>query len=222
VRAGVKLAETLGRPASLAQLYLLRRELALPDERRALHPLPAGSDPWCGLPGDVLAELDGAGRELDAVNQVSQLELTAYLRHMLLRDSDVFSMVHGLELRVPLLDHVLVEQSAGLPGAWKRPDPRPKPLLLDAVGRRMPASAVQAPKRGFTFPWPAWLRGPLQGLVRERLENRTVWERLGFAPETPPAMLRRFLRGDPRVPGLLLLALTVLADFAERHGLCSL
>ena len=46
----------------------------------------------------------------------------------LLRDSDVMSMAHGLELRVPLIDHQLADKLLALPGAWKLDSDMPKPL----------------------------------------------------------------------------------------------
>jgi asparagine synthase (glutamine-hydrolysing) len=218
-RGGAKAAEMLTRAASPSQMYLLRRELFLPRDRRALHPLPPESDPFAGVPRVMLSELRHQSRGLDPFNQVSLFEMGSYLRHMLLRDADVFSMVHGLELRVPLLDHRLVEQTAALPGACKRADPRPKPLLLDAVGKRLPSLVFQQPKRGFTFPWASWLRGPLRARTAQALTNADVWKELGLHPSAPLRLWHRFENQDPRVSALQLLALVVLADFAVRHGL---
>ncbi len=58
-------------------------------------------------------------RELDPINRVSYLEARCYMLNTLLRDSDVMSMAHGLELRVPLIDHSLADKLMALPGAWK-------------------------------------------------------------------------------------------------------
>jgi asparagine synthase (glutamine-hydrolysing) len=218
-RRGAKAAEMLTRQPSPLQAYLLRRELFLPAERRALHPLPWESDPFCGVPQVMLDDLLVRAQGLDLINQVSLFELEAYMRHMLLRGADVFSMAHGLELRVPLLDHRLVEQVAALPGACKRPDPRPKPLLLDAVGGRLPSLVYSRPKQGFTFPWAAWLRGPLRRRAARALENDAVWSGLGLDPAAPVRLWQRFLGKDSRVAALQVLALVVLEDFASRHGL---
>jgi asparagine synthase (glutamine-hydrolysing) len=128
-------------------------------------------------------------------------------------------MAHGLELRVPLLDHRLVEQAVQLPGACKRPDPRPKPLLLDAVGPRLPRVVHTHPKQGFTFPWAAWLRGPMQDRADRALQNREVWTTIGMNPDEPVAIWRRFLKGDRRLSPLQVLALLVLEDFTTRNGL---
>jgi asparagine synthase (glutamine-hydrolysing) len=218
-RSIAKAAEALKRKPSFLQMYFLRRELFLPGERRALHPLPEGCDPYTGMPRSFMDDLADDARGLDSVNQVSLFELSAYMRNMLLRDADVFSMAHGLELRVPLLDHRLVEQTVQMPGALKRPDPRPKPLLLDAVGSRLPQSVHRHPKQGFTFPWSAWLRGPMKERADRALQNRDVWTSLGMNPAEPLGLWQRFLRGDRRLSALQILALMVLEDFTIRHGL---
>jgi asparagine synthase (glutamine-hydrolysing) len=218
-RATAKAAELIDRPADAVHRYLLRRELFLPAERRALHPLPAGSDPSTGLPLDTLAELAAATADPDPVNQVSRLELTAYMRDMLLRDSDAFSMAAPIELRVPLLDHKLVEQVVRLPGRWKRPDPRPKPLLIDAVGPRLPEVIRRLPKKGFSFPWPAWLAGPLRAKVGAAVGDRDVWAGLGFDPAAVARVWDRFTAGDRRVAAAQPLAFVVLYDYVTRHGL---
>src|SRR5205823_7100763 len=106
-----------------------------------------------------------------------------------------------------------------LPGKYKRPDPRPKPLLIDAVGPKLPSCSYSRPKQGFAFPWQVWLRGPLRSRAAQAVANRDVWSTLGLNPQTPAKLWHRFLRGDRRVPGIQILALIVLEDFTSRHGL---
>ena len=211
-RGVAKALELLARPASTLEAYLVRRELLLPAERKALH---NGSGP--------VAEVDRAVppglSRLSGANQVSVLELSNYMRDMLLRDGDVFSMAVGLELRVPLLDHVFVEGVVRLPGGWKAPDPRPKPLLLDAVGPALPASVPERRKRGFTFPWNAWLRGPMRNRVHRALNEPDVWRALNLDPAAPERLWRRFEAGDPRVGGLQVMALWVLQEYVNRYDL---
>jgi asparagine synthase (glutamine-hydrolysing) len=76
------------------------------------------------------------------------------MRNQLLRDSDVMSMAHGLELRVPFVDKRLFETLATLP-ATQRLQPGKK-LLLQAVPE-IPEWVANQPKRGFTFPYEKWL-----------------------------------------------------------------
>lgn len=90
----------------------------------------------------------------DPLDQVSAFEMSLYMRNQLLKDSDVMSMAHGLELRVPLVDRVLFEAIAQVPAALRlQPGKR---LLLDAVPE-VPAWIAKAPKRGFLFPYQKWL-----------------------------------------------------------------
>jgi asparagine synthase (glutamine-hydrolysing) len=218
-RRGAKAAVMLDRPASPVLMYLLRRELFLRKGRRALHPLPANSDPHSGLPREIVDDLQARASGLDLINQMSLFEMGAYLRHMLLRDADVFSMRNALEVRVPLLDHKVVELAARSPGKYKRPGPRPKPLLIDAVGPRMPTWVWSRPKRGFTFPWDAWLRGPMRQRAVRAIDNRELWASLGLNWQGARRLWERFLAKDSRVGGLQVLALLTLEDFAARHGL---
>ncbi len=87
-------------------------------------------------------------------DQVSVLELTRYMRNQLLRDSDVMSMAHGLELRVPFVDRALLERVAGIPAAIRLQ--AGKRLLTQAVPE-VPAWVVNQKKRGFLFPFEQWL-----------------------------------------------------------------
>ncbi len=218
-RRGAKVAEILRRAADPIQIYMLRRELFLPSDRRALLPRPSDTDPDCGIPSNILAALSADCSNLDLPNQMSLLETTTYMRNMLLRDADVFSMAHGLEIRTPLLDHQLVEKIAGLPGSWKLPIPHSKALLTEAVGRKFPAWVLNRPKRGFTFPWDAWLRGPMRDRAAQTAQNADLWTHLGINPDAPRTQWSRFMANDRRVAALQILALIVLADFATRHNL---
>lgn len=214
----MKVEQTLGRPADLLSLYLLRRELFSPADRRALHALPHGSDPYSGLEESTLTELRRAAGEADPVDSVAAFELSGYMRDMLLRDSDVFSMVHGLEIRVPLLEPYIVEQAARARSAWRKADPRPKPLLLDAAGPRLPERSWREKKRGFTFPWAAWLRGPL----RERVEASLGADRLsdlGLEQRAARDLWRRFAAGDDSTSALQILGLLVLDSVVARDRL---
>src|SRR5256885_8854681 len=87
-------------------------------------------------------------------DEVSRLEIERYMRNQLLRDSDVMSMAWGLELRVPYVDHKLVEAVTAIPAA-QRLQPG-KQLLLQAVPE-IPEWVANQPKRGFVFPFDRWM-----------------------------------------------------------------
>lgn len=216
-RALHKTSEALARPADLVALYFLRRELFSPAERRALQPLPAWSDPHSGIDIDVLDALRASHSERDPLDRIAFLEFSSYMRHMLLRDADVFGMANQLEIRVPLLEHYAVAQAARARSDWRRRNPRPKPLLLDAAGP-LPERVWKQKKRGFTFPWATWLRGPLERSMRENLAGGS-WEDAGIDAGAVAATERAFASGDGRTSALQVLALVVLGAYVRRHRL---
>jgi asparagine synthase (glutamine-hydrolysing) len=106
----------------------------------------------------------------DAVWLMTTLELQHYMKDTLLRDADVMSMAHALEVRVPLVDHVLVETVLPIAGELKLNDRqgRNKGLLVDSAPP-LPAPTSRRPKMGFALPFDVWFRGPLRGWVEEIL-----------------------------------------------------
>jgi asparagine synthase (glutamine-hydrolysing) len=121
--------------------------------------------PTESMPLDYPVELPGD------MARISWAELTGYMRRMLLRDADQMSMAVSLELRVPFLDHELVEYVLGLPAAEKKRYPGPKGLLVEACRDLLPPSVYQRPKSGFVLPMRDWMLGPLAGFVTQGLRE---------------------------------------------------
>jgi hypothetical protein len=93
--------------------------------------------------------------------QVSALELQGFLTPQLLRDSDVFTMRRGIELRTPFVDHQLL-QSVVTMGVWSRSGRESyKTSLWKQLNGFLPAYLASQPKRGFTIPVAEWLRKAL-------------------------------------------------------------
>jgi asparagine synthase (glutamine-hydrolysing) len=113
------------------------------------------------------------------LNEVSRLEITSYMRNQLLRDSDVMSMAHGLELRVPLVDRVLLERVLQMP-----PQERCLPgkaALIQAVPE-IPKWVLEQRKRGFTFPYQRWLESDWSESLKQSdpllpMKNPTWYQR---------------------------------------------
>jgi asparagine synthase (glutamine-hydrolysing) len=165
-----KVADALRRPASPASAYLACRGLFSPREVRAL----VAPDLWEAARGafdpvDHVAERAGGMAQCpNAFSWVSRAELGVYTRDQLLRDTDIMSMAHSLEVRVPLLDDRLVETVLRLPDASKQDGVVPKHLLVEAMGDRLPhVIRSRRSKQGFVFPFGAWLHGPLTELCRD-------------------------------------------------------
>lgn len=109
----------------------------------------------------------------DAVNQASALDLGGYLSNTLLRDTDSMSMAHSLEVRVPLIDHRLVEFMLRVPGNLKIRANEPKRLLVNAVAD-LPHDIVHRPKRGFELPFKHWLSGDLRAEVEAEFQSDSL------------------------------------------------
>jgi len=151
-----KVAVLIEGDSSIPHPYALARTLFMP---RQLRQLSLASDVMSvDLANAPLANIVNWAARFDPVNRTSYLELRHYMGNTLLRDSDFMSMAHGLELRVPFVDHKLVEFLFRIPGAFKVKRGLPKWLLIEAVQGRLPQQVVHRPKRGFTFPFELWLK----------------------------------------------------------------
>jgi asparagine synthase (glutamine-hydrolysing) len=113
------------------------------------------------LDAAVQQQFDGlrANASDDAgANGFNYIEFKRYLHDQLLRDTDVFSMAHSVEVRVPFLDHLLVERAAAVHPALKVANGINKPLLVGAVDDPLLLRAGAARKRGFSLPMNRWMK----------------------------------------------------------------
>jgi asparagine synthase (glutamine-hydrolysing) len=94
--------------------------------------------------------------ELSASNQVSWMELNMYMQNQLLRDADVMSMAHGVEIRVPFLDNEVYKYSLQIQSQVKYAGSFAKQLLIDAFKENLPEPIWNRPKMGFAFPFKEW------------------------------------------------------------------
>ncbi len=90
-------------------------------------------------------------------NQASFIEVNYYMQNQLLRDVDVMSMAHGIEIRVPFLDKNMLNLFYRLKSNVKYNGQWPKQLLVDAYKDRLPAPIWKREKMGFGFPFRQWL-----------------------------------------------------------------
>lgn len=156
------------------------------------------------------------GSELPLLSQVSLGELGTYLPDVLLRDTDQMSMAHALEVRVPFLDHDLVEFVLSVEDDLKFPH-TPKELLVRSLGDLLPPEIVHRPKMGFVLPWELWMRAELRDLCEERLTYLGGMSM--FRSDAVARLWERFLAADRRVSWSRLWSLVVLADWLQRNAI---
>lgn len=144
------------------------------------------------------------------LSNVSIGELSTYMQNVLLRDSDQMSMAHALEVRVPFLDHELVEYMLQLPDSMKFPV-TPKKLLTDSLPDLLPDEIVNRPKMGFTFPWRHWLKNELHSFADERINS--LAQRDYFNAEAVIQLWQQFKKDDPSVTFSRIWPLVVLEEW---------
>jgi asparagine synthase (glutamine-hydrolysing) len=130
---------------------------------------------------------DGPAR--DPLTSALYLDYRTYLADDILALSDRLAMAHSLEIRVPFVDHELVEKVFPLPSRLKVGRWEHKQLLRRALATRLPSEHFHAPKRGFVGPTAAWLRHELRPLLEDEL-SASRSRRLGyFDPEALTRLL---------------------------------
>lgn len=130
-----------------------------------------------------LWQTSGAGNARDAV---AAIDFQMQLPEEFLAVTDRFSMAHGVEARVPFLDHELVELAYTVPAAFRTNTKDPKFLARRIAEPYLPPELLSAPKRGFRLPLPLWTRRELReiigdfmspaALARQGIFSERVWD----------------------------------------------
>jgi asparagine synthase (glutamine-hydrolysing) len=198
--AAEKAAAVLETDGSVAQAFPVMRRLFTVAQQRALLDHPGVTDEPRADP--YVAQIERAARDhpdADWMALTSFAEIRTYMHDVLLRDTDQMSMAHGLEARVPLLDHRLLEYVLGLPERIKAPRGTPKRLLVESLPDPLPSACVHRPKQGFVLPFDAWMRGPLRDVCATRLGREGLGRRGLLRPAAVESIWRSFLDRDGRV-----------------------
>jgi asparagine synthase (glutamine-hydrolysing) len=197
----------------LLPLYRAMRGLFMPSEIEAMCGArfrDAGVTAGHNTP--AFARRGGAYAEETVYGSVARLETTMYLTQQLLRDTDIASMAHGLEVRVPFVDAELVGT------VWPELGNRPhllhrKRLLRQMIETPSLHATLAKPKRTFTLPMAMWIRGPLADFTRTSMQalERDSWLNSGYSE----SIWSEFAAG--RAHWSRVWALGVLGHYVSRH-----
>ncbi len=138
---------------------------------------------------EVFRHHAGRAETDDPFALVQYLDLKTYLVGDINTKVDRASMAHSLEVREPLMDHVLVEWLASLPSSLKVRGQEGKYLLKQSMNSYLPHEIMYRPKMGFAVPLARWFRGPL----RERLTESILGSRLAATGVFNPRYLKQLV-----------------------------
>lgn len=123
-------------------------------------------------------------------------DLNLYLPDDLLTLSDRISMAHSLEVRVPFVDHLLIECLSKMPARYKVRGFQKKVLFKKAIKDLLPAEHFTRPKQGFSIPLAYWLRGSLKPMLLDVVSSRAAKESPWFDWQKVKKLIDEHLTGQ--------------------------
>jgi asparagine synthase (glutamine-hydrolysing) len=162
---------------------------------------------------ELSAELAGA----DFFQTISAWELRTYMADVLLRDSDVMSMAHSLELRVPFIDAPLIEWLWAQPACFKTGGGPVKSSLADGLRGLLPDEIRLRKKRGFTLPFAVWMRKELRPFLEDTFTAGSI-DRTGLLESASVrSYWQGFLAGNDNREWSRVWSLAILIAFINRR-----
>jgi len=147
---------------------------------------------------DSVAELRSSytnGHHSTLLDEILHLDTATELPGDILTKVDRMSMAHSLEVRVPLLDHVLVEYVSRLPIRYKLRGQTGKYIFKKALGHLLPKEIQQRSKMGFAIPLTHWFANDLHDFLRDVLFDSRSAQRGYFRLEFLNTLVREHATG---------------------------
>lgn len=124
---------------------------------------------------EAVRGLHQAARRYDVIDRMLYVDSKTWLPDDLLVKADKMTMANSVELRVPLLDHVVLEFAASLPVAQKVHGTTTKYIAKKTLSSRVPKAILERRKAGFPVPYESWLANGMKSWVRDILfDSRTL------------------------------------------------
>ena len=150
---------------------------------------------------------------------ISTLELANFLEQRLLRDTDAASMAVSLEVRVPLLDHLVIEAAARLSDRRRFEPLGRKQVLRDAALGGLDPAIFERPKSGFVLPIDRWAREGMSAEVAATLNDTEACRSAGLVPEAVARLWQAFEAGAPGLYWSRIWSVFALLRWSRAHAL---
>jgi len=212
-----KLGDALATRGDLLKMYQVSYALfteAFLGELCAFEP----GDVEYGLPLERSLELSEEASKCSLLGAISQLEQGLFLGERLLRDTDAASMAVALEVRVPLLDHKIVEALSRLRDATRFAPIGQKRLLRELGLGDIDPALFDRPKSGFVLPLDLWCRRRVKGVIDATFADQELCAAVGLRPEAVARLWRSYQDGAPGLYWSRVWSLFVLLNWCREHG----
>ena len=212
-----KLPEMLENGKDLLSLYQLAYSLFLPDFQQQLLGTLASEMLIDGLPAPMHSRLLFETHSKSNLAAISTMEQRLFLGERLLPDTDATSMAASIEVRLPLVDHVLFENVCRLRDA-DRYTPIGKKAALRRIGLRgLDPALFDRPKTGFVLPYDRWLRMGVGEVMDRTMRDGAAVKATGLNPEAVGLLWQAFIDRNPGIYWSRVWAIFVLIRWCHRH-----
>jgi asparagine synthase (glutamine-hydrolysing) len=214
-----KLGDALAARGGLLETYQVSEALFSSDFARQLLSVEVDGALRMGLPSTVADELRVLIADRNTLPAISTLEMWCPLTERLLRDTDTASMASSLEVRVPLLDHEVVEAALALDDVERFEPVGKKRVLRELALEGLDPSLFDRPKSGFVLPIEQWARDLLREEVGTAFADRGFCEAAGLNASAVSRLWNGFLRRAPGLYWSRIWAIYALGWWCREYGL---
>jgi asparagine synthase (glutamine-hydrolysing) len=205
-------------PTDILRHYQLAYALFLPNYQQRLAPSIHRDSGFIGLTDLIETQLRDEINSRSMLEAISVLEQRLFLGERLLRDTDATSMAASIEIRLPLVDRVLVEVAQNL-SLKQRYQPIGRKALLRKYGLTgLDPSLFDRPKSGFVLPYERWLKANLGHVVDAVLKDSKKVINAGLDPTEVQALWSAFLKGNPNIYWSRVWAIFVFIRWWHKYG----
>lgn len=212
-----KLPEMIEHGGDLLTLYQLAYALFLPDFQRQLAGDALTEPIVDGLPFAMRSRLNLEIQTRSPLSTISVMEQRLFLGERLLRDTDATSMAASIEVRVPLVDQVLLENVDRLDDRERYFPLQRKSALRRAGLRGLDPKLLNQSKTGFVLPYDRWIRRGIFKIMDQTLRDPVAVKNTGLNPEAVRRLWQGFLDGVPGLYWSRVWTIYVLIWWCHRH-----